>query len=147
MQAEPLISEIANLLPAPAARPEEISVEPCAGGGNNRVFTVSASGRSYVAKFYFRHPSDTRDRLKAEYAFLSYAKRIGVTCVPAPIACDTVHGIGLYEHIDGRKLASHEIDAAAGTVKLNGGGLVVLDAVELLQKAGFYGKLAKAEKK
>lgn len=44
-------------------------------------------------------------------------------------------------------LTSMEIDAAAQTVKLNGGGLVVLDAVELLQKAGFYGSLAKSEKK
>ena len=44
-------------------------------------------------------------------------------------------------------LSSMEIDAAAQTVKLNGSGLVVVDAVDLLQKAGFYGKLAKTEKK
>ena len=50
-----------------------------------------------------------------------------------------------FTKLDG--MTSMEIDAAAQTVKLNGGGLVVLDAVALLQKAGFYGKLAKAEKK
>lgn len=50
-----------------------------------------------------------------------------------------------FTKLDG--LTSMEIDAAAETVKLNGGGMVVQDAVELLQKAGFYGKLAKAEKK
>ncbi|MFM9965262.1 MAG: cation transporter [Planctomycetaceae bacterium] len=50
-----------------------------------------------------------------------------------------------FTKLDG--LTSMEIDAATETVKLNGSGLVVLDAVELLQKAGFYGKLAKVEKK
>ena len=44
-------------------------------------------------------------------------------------------------------MTSMEIDAASETVKLNGAGMATLDAVELLQKAGFYGKLAKAEKK
>jgi copper chaperone CopZ len=49
-----------------------------------------------------------------------------------------------FTKLDG--LTSMEIDPAARTVKLTGGGLNVLDAVELLQKAGFYGKLAKADK-
>jgi copper chaperone CopZ len=44
-------------------------------------------------------------------------------------------------------MTSMEIDAAAETVKLNGAGMTALDAVELLQKAGFYGKLAKPDKK
>ncbi len=111
MHPEPLISDLAGLLPPPAAKLDDIAVEPCAAGGNNRVFTVTAGDRRYVAKFYFRHASDTRDRLKAEYAFLRYAQCIGVSCVPTPIACDPVRGIGLYEHIDGRKLAQREIDA------------------------------------
>lgn len=50
-----------------------------------------------------------------------------------------------FTKLDG--MTSMEIDAAAQTVKLNGAGMVVLDAAALLQKAGFYGKLAKAEKK
>ena len=50
-----------------------------------------------------------------------------------------------FTKLDG--LTSMEIDAATQTVKLNGGGMVVPDAVDLLQKAGFYGKLAKMEKK
>lgn len=44
-------------------------------------------------------------------------------------------------------MTSMEIDAASETVKLNGAGMVAVDAVELLQKAGFYGKLAKSDKK
>jgi hypothetical protein len=74
------------------------------------VFTLTAGERKFVAKFYFRHPSDTRDRLKSEYAFLTYAQRIGVKTVPNPVACDVARGIGIYEHIEGRKLAQSEID-------------------------------------
>ena len=44
-------------------------------------------------------------------------------------------------------LSSMDIDAATGTIKLNGGGLIVQDAANLLQKAGFYGKLEKPAKK
>lgn len=46
--------------------------------------------------------------------------------------------------IDG--LNSMEIDASEGKVKLIGAGLAVTDANELLQKAGFYGKLEKLKK-
>lgn len=48
------------------------------------------------------------------------------------------------EKLDG--LGSMDIDPAEGKVKLNGAGLVVVDAVDLLQKAGFYGQLEKAKK-
>jgi hypothetical protein len=112
MQAQPLIAELASLLPVPVPRLDDICVQPCAGGGNNRVFTVTAGDRRYIAKCYFRHPSDTRDRLKSEFTFLNYAKRIGITCVPLPIACDNERGIGLYEYIDGQKLTPPDIDAA-----------------------------------
>lgn len=44
-------------------------------------------------------------------------------------------------------LTSMEIDPAASSIKVNGGGLVVQDAIDLLQKAGFYGKLEKPAKK
>ena len=43
-------------------------------------------------------------------------------------------------------LGSMEIDAAEGKVKLNGSGLSVTEANDLLQKAGFYGKLEKLKK-
>ena len=44
-------------------------------------------------------------------------------------------------------LSSMEIDAAEGKIKINGAGLAVQDSVDLLQKAGFYGKLEKPAKK
>ena len=81
-----------------------LRVEPCAAGGNNRVFRVDAGGRAMAAKCYFRHPSDTRDRLNSEYAFLEYARQAGIGCVPRVVARDDRAGMALYDFIEGSKL-------------------------------------------
>jgi hypothetical protein len=89
-----------------------LQVRPAAGGGNSRVFIVTLDERTLVAKQYFRHPSDTRDRLRAEWAFLEYAARAGIGCVPRPVARDPANGIGVYEYISGRKLDASDVSAA-----------------------------------
>lgn len=109
MQPEALSAALAELLHLPGNRLP--AVVPFEASGNNRVFAVTAGERRYAAKVYFRHPSDDRDRLHAEYSFLSCASRAGITCVPKPVACDPARGLGVYEFIDGRKLTVPEIDA------------------------------------
>lgn len=108
MQPAELNAALAALLGLPL---DALAIVPFAASGNNRVFAVTAGGCRYAAKVYFRHPSDNRDRLHAEFSFLSCANRAGITCVPAPVACDPARGIGVYEFIDGRKLSATEIDA------------------------------------
>lgn len=111
MQSDALSAALAVLL---GLQPDEragLVIEPFAVSGNNRVFAVSTGGRRYAAKVYFRHPADARDRLRAEYAFLTCAARAGIDCVPRPVACDPVNGIGVYEYIEGRKLEAAGIDA------------------------------------
>jgi len=93
------------------------TLEPCAAGGNNRVFVVTTGARQLIAKWYFSHPADTRDRLRTEYAFLAYAERLGLACVPRPVSFDATAHLALYEFVDGRKLGAtevseHEVDAA-----------------------------------
>jgi len=88
----------------------DIAIEAAGAGGNNRVFAVRARGAKYLAKVYFSHPTDKRDRLGTEYAFLSYAWNIGLRCVPRPISRNAEHSIGLFEFIDGRKLTSSELE-------------------------------------
>ncbi len=44
-------------------------------------------------------------------------------------------------------MSTLEIDSATGSIKLSGAGMVVQDAIDLLQKAGFYGKIEKPAKK
>jgi hypothetical protein len=108
MQQEVLSKAVSALLRLPPGQPSP-RIEPLAAGGNNRVFVADAAGRRHAVKVYFRHPSDRRDRLHAEYAFLECAAAAGLRCVPAPLARDDAHGIGLYEFLPGRKLAAGDI--------------------------------------
>src|SRR5260221_3278743 len=68
--------------------------------------------RRYLVKEYFRDPSDPRDRLRAEQAFLRYVAALRIECVPQVAACGTESGLGIYEYIEGRPLAAAEISSA-----------------------------------
>lgn len=87
-------------------------LEPLSGGGNNRVFLVRADSGVRVLKRYFHHPSDTRDRFGAERALYTWAWDHGVRRVPEPLGWEPSGRLGLFEHVDGRKLSSPEVDAA-----------------------------------
>jgi hypothetical protein len=111
MQPEELSAALAELLRLPPSDRDRLIITPFAASGNNRVFSVTAGEHRYAAKVYYRHSADTRDRLQAEYAFLTCAARAGIQCVPRPVASDARLGIGVYEYIEGRKLGAAEIDA------------------------------------
>lgn len=111
MQTGELSAALENLLALPRSEQGRLVIEPFAASGNNRVFAIMVGEQRYVAKVYFRHPTDKRDRLQAEYAFLTCASGAGIRCVPRPVACDAGNGIGVYEYIEGRKLDAAEIDA------------------------------------
>lgn len=81
-----------------------LAVARLAGGKNNRVFRVDTPDAPLILKQYFHHPSDKRDRLRAEWRFLSYARARDVGCVPTPIACDMNEKVGLYSFVAGEKL-------------------------------------------
>lgn len=86
-----------------------IRVMPCTAGGNSRVLILEAGGERVVAKGYFRDAPDGRKRLDAERAFLEYAQRIGIACVPRPIAADEAELVALHGFVSGRPLAPAEI--------------------------------------
>jgi hypothetical protein len=107
-------------------RPAPGSLEPLAGGKNNRVFRVALEGGGSLAlKSYFRHPDDPRDRLGAEWGFLTYAWERGVRAIPEPLACDPAAGLGLYGFVEGEKLppgavtTAHVAEAAAFVAAIN----------------------------
>lgn len=107
-----LNTAIAVLLGLPAERAPEIQLEPLAPGGNNRVYIAAVGRYRYLVKQYFRDPSDPRDRLHAEQAFLHYAAAAGISCVPRVIAVEARLGIGIYEFVSGRKMTAADVSAA-----------------------------------
>lgn len=84
------------------------------GSGNNRVYRVErADGRPLaVLKAYFRAADDPRDRLGHELAFTDLAQRLGLDCVPSPLASDRDRGFGLYSFAPGHRVEASEVDSA-----------------------------------
>jgi hypothetical protein len=99
---------VANLLAGMGVR-GHFALIPLTGGANNKVYRVQAGNTESVLKRYFRHPNDTRDRLRAEFSFVTFAWNAGLRTVPRPLACSFRHGLALYEYVEGRRLNAGEI--------------------------------------
>lgn len=105
------------------------------GGANNKVFCVKeADGNTLVLKHYFHHPSDQRDRAKAEFSFSNFAWENGVCVIPKPYGYDGKSQLGLYEFISGRTVLPTEI--TEGTVQ---------KASQFIQKLNHYRNLPSAQ--
>lgn len=110
---------VAKLLGVPA-----VQLRPIKVGGNSRLFCVEGDGPAAVAKWYFDHGHDRRDRQNAEWAFLRHAEARGLKNVPRPLQCDGTHGVTLMSRLEGRHLVSppeqrHVIAAARFVADLN----------------------------
>lgn len=88
---------------------EDLEISPIDGGGNNKAYLVETKSEKYLAKVYYSHSDDLRDRLGNEFSFLTYAWNIGLSCIPKPILSNAEENIGLYEFLDGRKLTPSEL--------------------------------------
>ena len=144
-------SDISALL---GIEPERITISTLLTmtGGNNRVFKVEAKDRKYFAKIYYRDP--LRDRLNSELSFLSYAKGIGLTCIPDMVSFNKEALIGLFEFVEGRQLTQADVtsdhiqQAACFIRQLNSAS----DRTRLLQQASdgsfsFEGHISFLEKR
>ncbi|HEY1857215.1 aminoglycoside phosphotransferase family protein [Acidocella sp.] len=94
---------------ATAGLPPPVALSRLTGGRNNRTFLVTTEGKQLVLKLYHTDPGDQRDRLGAEFAFLTYAWERGIRNIPRPIACDRELRAGLYGYLPGRRLAVAEL--------------------------------------
>jgi hypothetical protein len=71
-------------------------VAPLSAGRNSRCWRVRLSdGTTAVAKQYFSHPQDPRDRCGTEVAALRYLQRHGIAAVPRVIAADLAARVAL----------------------------------------------------
>ncbi len=112
--AQDTIEAVAARLARRAGHRLPIAMAPIAGGGNNRVIRLTMDdGEDLVLKSYFSSPHDPRDRLGAEWDFLTYAWDRGIRSIPRPLAFDRAAGAALYQFVGGRNPAPDQIDAAA----------------------------------
>lgn len=107
-----LHAPIAGLLVRAGIDASPQNITPCARSGNNRIYQVETTEGIFAVKQYFRHEGDTRDRLAAEYAFLTYTKVAVPKLTPRPYACDPRSGLALYEFVEGQPFQAGEIGVA-----------------------------------
>lgn len=103
-QDEPIFAAVAATL---GERPA--SVTRLAGGANNVVARVDVGGRPLLAKLYFTHARDPRDRLGTEFGALEFLWRHGVRCVPEPLRMSREQNLGLYEFVAGNRVAAGQV--------------------------------------
>jgi len=83
-----------------------------AGGGNNLALRARSGERSWLVKAYGHHPGrDGRDRLEREFGLLSFLWRVGVRCVPEPVAASVESSLAVYSWIEGTRSVAGEIEA------------------------------------
>jgi hypothetical protein len=104
---------LAQRLTADAGRGTARALTRLAGGRNNQVFRLETEGGTpLILKHYFKDVRDSRDRLGAEWSFISHAWSRGIRVVPEPLACDGNEQLGLYSFVQGRKLTQAELTPA-----------------------------------
>src|SRR3989338_1999314 len=90
-----------------------VRAQKIGNGANRCVFRLEdENARQYVAKFYFRHPTDPRDRLNVEYSSLSLLRAEGITNIPRPVVMDREKSCAIYEFIDGKSIRGEDATVA-----------------------------------
>ncbi|MFA5159623.1 MAG: phosphotransferase [Candidatus Omnitrophota bacterium] len=96
-----------------------VKVERLPTSGNNRLYLVESGSGKFVAKHYFTHAGDKRNRLNSEFSFMSFAFKNGANCLPRPIARDDENHIAIYSFVKGRKPDRSDVTKFAVTNALN----------------------------
>jgi hypothetical protein len=101
---------LATSLAVAARQPPPVELRRLSGGRNNRAFMVTTeAGPPLVMKLYH---SDQRDRLGAEFDFLTCAWKRGLRNIPRPLARDPACNAGLYSFLPGQRLLAGEVSDA-----------------------------------
>jgi hypothetical protein len=97
---------LAASLAAAAQQPPPKALHRLSGGRNNRAFLITTEAESLVLKLYH---ADSRDRLGAEFAFLTCAWQRGLRDIPQPLARDPARHAALYSFVPGTRLRPEEV--------------------------------------
>jgi len=111
-EADVALLPLARRLTAEANKATPRAWTRLAGGRNNQVFRLETDDGPLVLKRYFKDARDSRDRLGAEWSFISHAWSRGIRVVPEPLAYDRAEQAGLYSFVEGRKLTAAELAPA-----------------------------------
>lgn len=81
-------------------------------GRNSRVYLiVCGDSGKYVAKAYFAHESDKRDRLSVEFSSIRFLWGNGIRCIPKPMSIHKKDNVAFYEYVEGDAIGPQSITA------------------------------------
>ncbi|WP_052507149.1 aminoglycoside phosphotransferase family protein [Desulfonatronovibrio magnus] len=108
-----------------------MSAQSIAGGRNSQVFRLNLSdGQTVIAKHYFRHPGDPRDRMSVEVKALQLLHGHGIRAVPMILAVDEENSVAILEHISGTRVSLATLDDAEQAVQFLGSLKKIADSVQ-----------------
>jgi phosphotransferase family enzyme len=105
MESDSLVNLLRRIGAGPVGETQALG-----GGRNSQVFRVSChGGNQYLAKFYYRHPNDSRDRLGNEFRAYELLRSHGLACVPEPLAYDLQSQLALFEYFEGEPVRAETL--------------------------------------
>lgn len=107
-----VLRAFAELLRNANFEPEILELDACTQGGNNRTYKIKTPNGLFAVKKYFSQANDTRNRLHAEFSFLTYAHPIMPHQVPRPYGQDAKQDLALYEFVEGVPMTANEMTQA-----------------------------------
>ncbi|EKD91640.1 MAG: aminoglycoside phosphotransferase family protein [uncultured bacterium] len=96
---------VSNLLPNISS--DDLNITPIFGGRNNRAYHIKFNQTEYFLKHY--NNDCGKNRLQAEYAFLSFANNHHCPYTVKPISFDARTLFALYEYIKGARYQKNEV--------------------------------------
>jgi hypothetical protein len=90
----------------------EATLADIEGGRNSRVYRLTTPSGVYAFKTYFRHASDSRDRMETEFEGLAFLWQNGERAIPRPVASAAGESCAIYEWIEGPRIASLDVGEA-----------------------------------
>ncbi len=88
-------------------------IKKLTGGANNQVFKINLKNQSFILKHYFQNTFDQRKRLQSEFAFLTFAWKEQIKCIPEPLKYDEKNNLALYGFIEANTFSVKNINTIA----------------------------------
>jgi hypothetical protein len=80
-------------------------------GGNNKAWRVDLDGACFLAKQYFRHAGDSRDRRGCEFEFALYAESCAPDRVAKAICTEPGADMSIFQFLPGRPVSVGDVGA------------------------------------
>jgi hypothetical protein len=108
-ESQQFLHQVSELLAQTGLPSQVLGAHNYTRGRNNRTYRIETADGFFIVKKYLRQESDKRNRLQAEYDFLTYANKVAPGLTPKPYYQDPASGLALYEYLEGQPVHGSEL--------------------------------------